>query len=103
MGAQRQRPPPCLKLKLHDVSPREQVIDLNAGDLDIALIGDSHTNAASEVVLVYAVTLLPDCFFKSSHPCVSFVPSSDGKSPGISLSFGKRVVLRHRHLPLWIR
>jgi hypothetical protein len=103
MGAQLGKTRPYLTLKLYDVSPREQVIDLNAGDIDIALIGDSHMNAPSEVVLVYTVTLLPDCFLKSSHPCVSFVPPSNGKLPGISLFFGKRVVLRHRHLPLWIR
>ena len=39
---------PDLKLKLHDMSPREQIDGLTAGELDIALIGQEGVVAAKE-------------------------------------------------------
>ncbi|MEZ0276735.1 MAG: LysR family transcriptional regulator [Roseimicrobium sp.] len=39
---------PGLKLKLHDMSPREQIDGLRAGELDVALIGQEGVVAASE-------------------------------------------------------
>lgn len=39
---------PRLKLKLHDMSPREQIDGLRAGELDIALIGQEGVVAAAE-------------------------------------------------------
>lgn len=39
---------PNLKLKLNDMSPREQIDGLNAGELDIALIGQEGVVAAKE-------------------------------------------------------
>jgi len=39
---------PDLKLKLHDMSPREQIAGLTAGELDIALIGQEGVVAANE-------------------------------------------------------
>jgi DNA-binding transcriptional LysR family regulator len=39
---------PDLKLKLHDMSPKEQINGLRAGDLDIALIGQEGAVAARE-------------------------------------------------------
>jgi DNA-binding transcriptional LysR family regulator len=39
---------PDLKLKLHDMSPREQIDGLRAGELDVALIGQEGLVAATE-------------------------------------------------------
>ena len=39
---------PALKLKLHDMSPREQIDALRAGELDLALIGQEGAVAARE-------------------------------------------------------
>ena len=39
---------PQLKLKLHDLSPREQIDGLRAGELDVALIGQEGAVAARE-------------------------------------------------------
>ncbi len=39
---------PKLKLKLHDMSPREQIDGLRAGELDVALIGQEGVVAAKE-------------------------------------------------------
>jgi DNA-binding transcriptional LysR family regulator len=39
---------PDIKLKLHDLSPREQIEGLRAGNLDIALIGQEGKVAASD-------------------------------------------------------
>ena len=39
---------PKLKLKLHDMSPREQIDGLRAGELDVALIGQEGAVAAKE-------------------------------------------------------
>ncbi len=39
---------PEVKLKLHDLSPREQIDGLRAGELDVALIGQEGAVAASE-------------------------------------------------------
>jgi DNA-binding transcriptional LysR family regulator len=39
---------PDLKLKLHDMSPREQINSLRAGELDVALIGQEGASAAKE-------------------------------------------------------
>jgi DNA-binding transcriptional LysR family regulator len=39
---------PAVKLKLHDMSPREQIDGLRAGELDIALIGQEGAVAAAE-------------------------------------------------------
>lgn len=39
---------PDLKLKLHDLSPREQIDGLRAGELDVALTGQEGVVAASE-------------------------------------------------------
>jgi DNA-binding transcriptional LysR family regulator len=39
---------PELKLKLHDLSPREQIVGLRAGELDVALIGQEGAAAARE-------------------------------------------------------
>ncbi len=39
---------PGMKLKLHDMSPREQIDALRAGEIDIALIGQEGMSAAKE-------------------------------------------------------
>lgn len=39
---------PDLKLKLHDMSPREQIAGLRSGELDVALIGQEGVVAAKE-------------------------------------------------------
>jgi DNA-binding transcriptional LysR family regulator len=39
---------PAVKLKLHDMSPREQIDGLRAGELDVALIGQEGAVAAAE-------------------------------------------------------
>lgn len=39
---------PAVKLKLHDLSPREQIDGLRAGELDVALIGQEGVVAATE-------------------------------------------------------
>jgi DNA-binding transcriptional LysR family regulator len=46
--AQLRRAHPGLKLKLHDMSPREQLDALRAGELDVALIGQEGAVAARE-------------------------------------------------------
>ncbi len=46
--AQLRKTHPDLKLKLHDLSPREQIDALTAGEIDIALIGQEGVVAAKE-------------------------------------------------------
>ncbi len=46
--ARLRRSQPDLKLKLHDMSPREQIEGLRAGELDLALIGQEGVVAAHE-------------------------------------------------------
>jgi DNA-binding transcriptional LysR family regulator len=58
---------PGLKLKLHDMSPREQIDGLREGELDVALIGQEGVVAASEF---YSATI------KSFGVCVA-VSDSD--------------------------
>lgn len=53
---------PGLKLKLHDMSPREQIDGLHTGELDVALIGQEGVVAAAEF---YSATL------KSFSVCVA--------------------------------
>lgn len=46
--AQLRKSQPKARLKLHDMSPREQIDALRAGELDVALIGQEGTLAAKE-------------------------------------------------------
>ncbi|MEY4482950.1 MAG: hypothetical protein RL693_402 [Verrucomicrobiota bacterium] len=46
--AQLRKTQPDLKLKLHDLSPREQIDALTAGEIDLALIGQEGVVAAKE-------------------------------------------------------
>ena len=55
--ARLRRTHPSLKLKLHDMSPREQIDALRAGELDVALIGQEGAVAAREFFSMKLCTL----------------------------------------------